>query len=595
MFAYNPDKQEKLYSKTYVIIAIACTLLGGLGVGICSTLFATGEETYEIWQSYFSNAYIVILNLLPPIIISAIFYLVCNSAVWSFVITNILVMVPTFINYYKMAFRGDCFIATDMALAKESQKMLDSYSLFINGRIVGYLVSFAVCSALLAIFARGRLRIRWQRFVAAAALTLASLLLIPVYFSDHIYNVETYNEKIELQWNDSQMYKSKGFVYPFLHSVKGLFPTPPAGYNEKEVKAQLDKHKYADIPSDKKVNIVCVMLEAYSDFSLFEELTFVNDVYGKYHELEDMGYSGTLVTDIYAGDTRISEREFLTGMPYARMDDFASPTNSFVWYLRKNGYYTTGSHPLNAWFYNRENINKNLGFESYYFSENYYKERTGQDIVWDGTFFPMMLDIYKTRDKSKPYFSFSITYQGHGPYSDTVPQFEEPYVESDHVSEGDMNILNNYLNAQKGTTDYLYNYVKEMLATEEPLVIVLFGDHKPWMGNNGSVYEAYGISIDTSTEEGFLNYYSTRYLIIANDAAKEVCQNDFSGKGEPLSVSFLMNKVFELCGYKGDSYMQLASEIMNRKGVIHRADNFDSGDNLLYDQISYYYRKNYLY
>ena len=595
MFAYNPDKQEKLYSKTYVIIAIACALLGGLGVGICSMLFATGEETYEIWQSYFSNAYIVILNLLPPIIISAIFYLVCNSAVWSFVITNILVMVPTFINYYKMAFRGDCFIATDMALAKESQKMLDSYPLFINGRIVGYLVSFAVCSALLAIFARGRLRIRWQRFVAAAALTLASLLLIPVYFSDRIYNVETYNEKIDLQWNDSQMYKSKGFVYPFLHSVKGLFPTPPAGYNEKEVKAQLDKYKYADIPSDKKVNIVCVMLEAYSDFSLFEELTFVNDVYGKYHELEDMGYSGTLVTDIYAGDTRISEREFLTGMPYARMDDFAAPVNSFVWYLRKNGYYTTGSHPLNAWFYNRENINKNLGFESYYFSENYYKERTGQDIVWDGTFFPMMLDIYKTRDKSKPYFSFSITYQGHGPYSDTVPQFEEPYVESDHVSEGDMNILNNYLNAQKGTTDYLYNYVKEMLATEEPLVIVLFGDHKPWMGNNGSVYEAYGINIDTSTEEGFLNYYSTRYLIIANDAAKEVCQNDFLGKGEPLSVSFLMNKVFELCGYKGDSYMQLASEIMNRKSVIHRADNFDSGDNLLYDQISYYYRKNYLY
>ena len=36
----------------------------------------------------------------------------------------------------------------------------------------------------------------------------------------------------------------------------------------------------------------------------------------------------------------------------------------------------------------------------------------------------------------------------------------------------------------------------------------LFGDHKPWMGNGGSVYEEMGIDFDTSTLAGFRNYYA---------------------------------------------------------------------------------------
>ena len=63
------------------------------------------------------------------------------------------------------------------------------------------------------------------------------------------------------------------------------------------------------------------------------------------------------------------------------------------------------------------------------------------------------------------------------------------------------------------------------------MVIVLFGDHNPWMGDANSVYSKLGIDLDLSTKEGFLNYYATRYLIWANDAAKEVLGCDFQGEG----------------------------------------------------------------
>ncbi len=590
MFAYK-TANEKLYGAWYVFFSFVCTLFGGFTVGMCSLLFASGPYGMDVWLSYLENPYIFALNVCPPIIISAVMYLICNRAVWSFVLTNVLVIVPSLINYYKIAFRGDCFIFSDITLVTEAGRMLEDYKLFIDKRVAIYIAVLAIGTALLALFARGRFGTGKKRFIAAAALTLASLLLIPLYVSDSIYESKTVNNTVERTWTDSRLYMSKGFVYPFLHSVKDAFPTPPDGYDKSEVVDELSKYTDEGIPSDKKVNIVCVMLEAYNDMSRFKELTFTEDIYAKYRELEALGYSGTLVTDVFAGDTRITEREFLTGLPFDYIDTFSAKSNSYVWYLRENGYTTEGSHPLNAWFYNRQNINRNLGFENYYFTENYYKEHCGGDITWDSAFFPEMYKIYTGRDRAKPYFSYSISYQGHGPYDSASASFEAPYVVSDHVSEADKNIMNNYLHAQKGTTEYLHAFAMDMLATEEPLVLVFFGDHKPWMGVGGSVYTSYGINIDTSTEEGFMNYYSTRYLILANDAAKKVCGNSFMGGGETLSPHFLMNKVFELCGYEGSAYMQFTDGVMAETPVVHRSSEVPA----LYDNVSYYYRRNFAY
>lgn len=590
MFAYKTER-EKLCSPIAVTFALLCALFGGFVTGMCSLFFASGPYGMDVWVSYLNNPYIFALNVVPPIILSAVLFLITNRAIWSFVFTNLLVIVPSLVNYFKVAFRGDCFIFSDITLVVEAGRMLEDYKLFIDKRIAIYLCVFVLGCVMLALLARGRFLASRRRLISAASIALASLLLIPLYVSDDIYDTKTQNNTVERTWTDSRLYMSKGFVYPFLHSVKDAIPTPPSGYDKDEAAAALGKYTDEVISDDKKVNIVCVMLEAYNDMSRFEELTFAEDIYAKYRQLENMGYSGTLVTDVFAGDTRITEREFLTGLPFLYIDDFTKKSNSYVWYLRENGYTTEGSHPLNAWFYNRENINRNLGFENYYFTENYYKEHCGGDITWDSAFFPEMYKIYTERDKSKPYFSYSISYQGHGPYDSVTANFETPYVVSDHVSEADKNIMNNFLNAQKGTTEYLYKFALDMLATEEPLVLVFFGDHKPWMGVGGSVYASYGINIDTSTEEGFMNYYSTRYLILANDAAKETCKNGFSGEGETISAQFLMNKVFELCGLKGSAYMQFASEVMRETPVVHRLHTVPK----LYNDVSYYYRRNFAY
>ena len=78
------------------------------------------------------------------------------------------------------------------------------------------------------------------------------------------------------------------------------------------------------------------------------------------------------------------------------------------------------------------------------------------------------------------------------------------------------------------------------------------------------------MNLDTSTEEGFYNYYGTRYLIWANDAAKEVLGKDFTGEGIAVSPCFLMNVLFDQCGWGGGSaYLQLMDQVMAQVPVIN--------------------------
>ena len=183
--------------------------------------------------------------------------------------------------------------------------------------------------------------------------------------------------------------------------------------------------------------------------------------------------------------------------------------------------------------------NQYLGFENYYFVENYYEQFTGGEVAMDEVLFPEIINFYEeNKETGKPYFSFNVSYQGHGPY-DSEQYWWSPKDTFIDNSDGKLTdsqqcILETYLGSIWNTNQNLAAFFDYFREEEEPVVIVLFGDHNPWMGDDGEIYDALGINMDLSTQEGFLNYYSTRYLIWANDAAKEVLDNDFSGEGPDI-------------------------------------------------------------
>jgi hypothetical protein len=191
-------------------------------------------------------------------------------------------------------------------------------------------------------------------------------------------------------------------------------------------------------------------------------------------------------------------------------------------------------------------------------------------VAYDDVFFPdleqRLGDYFAENDA--PLFSFNVTYQGHGPYNTEKTYWGEGYCTGNYSDEA-RKALNNYFHLVQDTSAYLVHLRDYLESLEEPVVLVLYGDHKPWMGNQGVYYEELGISLDTSTTEGFYNYYSTQYLIWANSAAKAVLGQDFVGQGPDLSPCFLMDQVFQLCGWEGSAYMQAQRPVADSLSVLH--------------------------
>ena len=558
------------------ITGLGCCI-GGLGLFFAATAYVK-LHSWALLFSYLSNPLILFLNLLPAVLLIWFFYFLSRRAWVGFLGGFLPVVGLSLVNYFKIRLRSDPVLAVDLRLAAEAGGIVGGYTLDLTW-LVWFAVGCLVVGLLFAILLipKATQDHRDRAFGALSCLALMAVAFVSLYINPQIYQKTANNDYIN-QWSDVEVYVSKGCVYPFLYSFRDMFPTPPAGYDEQKAQELLSSYGDADIPEDKKVSVLSVMLEAYcdlTDFAYLAEQENVARVYAPWHALEEQSVSGDLLTNIFAGGTVDSEWGFLTG--YTTHDDFRSPTDSYVWYLKNQGYRTVGGHPGFGWFYNRQNVNRYLGFDEYQFTENYYGQLVDPTAAQWNSDHILMEDLLKQMQEETakgPCFSFSVTYQNHGPSDGTSSPEAYLTPEDSGLTEETCHIFNNYLKGVEKTISAVENLVQGLEEMEEPVVLVLFGDHKPWAGNGNSAYANIGLDFDLSTIEGFTDYYSTPYLIWANAAAKEALDKDFVGPGGDFSPCFLMTEVFDQCGWEGPGFMQLSRELREISPLIHSQNLF---------------------
>lgn len=565
------------------LLSALLLVLASIGLGMLSLHFAAVFRADEMFGSYFENGWIAALNIIPCVWLTLLLWFAVRRAGLAFALSSLIVMGFTITSWLKLQFRNDPLLFEDILLVKEAGNMAEQYQLLITKSMVAAAVLLISVVILLTFAAHGRPGGK-TRLIGIAVLLV---LLIParaVYTSEEVYTDKTANHDLINRWSSTQLYVSKGFVYPFLYSARTALDTAPAGYHAPEAEEVLAQYQDADIPPEQKVDVLSVMLEAYADFSVYDQIAWKADPYAAYHKLEAEGVSGNLLTNIFAGGTIDSERCFLTG--YANMGSFRTPTNSYVRYFADQGYTVTGSHPSYDWFYNRLNINQNLGFESYRFLENHYGALTNGEIAMDSVLFPELVRLHEAEKSDKPYFSFGVTYQGHGPYTRDQNDYETTYIQPGVYTAETEYILNNYFGSIAETSAQLDAFFDHYRASDRPVVIVLFGDHKPWLGDGGSVYAELGIDLNhTDPDAGFRNYYGTRYLIWANDAAKQTLGRDFTGEGRDIGPYFLMDELFRLCGWQGPAYMQATRAVSQAVPVINTSGLYMQ-DGVVTDKLS---------
>ena len=605
-------KKERRFSLTRKQIAIdgiLAVLFGAaLGLAVLLNTARYGTVTAELTRDFLTHPIVIALNLLPVVVLTVGFWLL-TGRVWAAAIPPMAVFLfGSFTNYFKIYYRSDPVVAADLRILREVGNISERYPIVLTRWMIAEIVIFGLLLAAfvaMSIVRRRRFRegktgktVRRSAALTVRAVCLAilialiALVIFPLYNSESAYYyTDLASDSTYLQrYDPADQYVSHGFVFSFFRSVYRSVERPVDGYSEELAKSILARYTDADIPEDKKIDVIAVMLEAFADFSGYDEIDFTDDVdiYGEWHRICEEGVSGQLVTNIFAARTINSERNFLTGFDTSN-DDYYEDSTSFVRYFKDQGYTVTGAHPGENWFYNRRNINERLGFDEYYFRQNRYESFGYEDgIVPDAVFLEDVWRLYEERDKTKPYFNFNVTYQNHAPYSDAsapaIRFVSETQFAGQEGGDGLRNILSNYFNGIYQTNQALGTFVDHARGSDRPIALIFFGDHKPWLGGGNSVYEGLGINLDLGTEEGMLNYFSTSYVIWMNDAAKEVLGEGlseeekaarFSGNGGCSSPFFLIGKLFDMAGWEGPAFMQLERDFQREQAIaINREAEF---------------------
>ena len=602
----------------YGLLLIACAVLT-----LCTLLLTYSNFSPKILKGFFEKPLILLVNYAIVCGIALLLFGLIGRAWIAFLVTAVLCMGVAIGNYYLIIIRNDPLQFEDLSCIREALAITDAqgYELRLSGRLIWTVAACIGMTGLLALLSRWQMRIHWLRLIPLA-LGILVFFQVKGWIEDpNLVNDTKYYKYINT-WNSTEIYVSRGILYSFTRTALSD-PGKPEGYDEAQAAKLYNEYKDEPLPEDRKVDVFVIMRESYSDLS---ELSIAEgregaidfSAYDNYHHLKaESVLTGNLVTNGFGGNTKNAERCFLTGNYTLR--EWRKPVNSYVWYLRSQGYYAEGAHPFNGWFYNRRNINRYLGFQDYLFREDGFEELVEEEdqIADDRILFDQVWNQYQSylQEHDGPYFNFTVTYEGHGPYHYRRNDYSTRFVKVDPNSSDGI-AMNNYLSCCAKRDEELLELIDRFRKSERPIVLLTFGDHKATLGadiNNytTAAYEHYGMNLNLKDAEGFLNYYTTDYVIWMNDAALE--QLHFIGEtpkiGPTISPCYLMNVLFDTLGWgEGPAYLQAMDDTMEtlpifstkgRYGTLEDLHNVPTGPAAQAYRdarfLSYYWRTNFFY
>ena len=527
------------------------------GIFLLSSLFLSSQN-YEkdLFHYYLTNKEILFLNWIPIFLVTLLLSFLCRSMRTGIFISAILWNLLAYTHSLKVIYRQEPLKFSDISFLREASIMARRYSLNLDVEkilmVVALVALLVVLSIPLTVGSRpapvlGRLVGSLLTFFLLVAVTANVLMDSGRYMAlgtDSGLNI----------WQELNGFESKGFSYPLFYTLRGLGGYRYRDYDEQNAKELAKTFVDKPIPEGKKVNIVAIMLESFKDFKKYEnpKLVFNRNPYTFWYELANDGIHGTLAVNTFGGGSITTESCFWSG--YRTNPLYNRPRHTYVSYLKSQGYHTEAFHPSDGLFNNRHNIYPNVGFDNYFYSQNYFSKILHAGVLPDKEFFPLLMERFKEETKKdEPYFSWSITYQGHGPYPDSYIEREIEYVPfQEGYDRAEWFAFNNYLGSVADTSEQLRTVV-DTLRDAEPTILILFGDHSPSMGDNAVGMTMTGIPADLSTIEGSINTYETPYIIWANPAARALYGKDFKGEGPTIDPNLLMTEVFHQLGWEGSA------------------------------------------
>lgn len=550
-----------------VLAIIAALVYFYFLIGGIETFLNNDPEQTAAWKKEKPNAFF--FNVIITFSIFLLFFGLFNRFLVSFILTNGVVWFLAAMSYFKFSFLGEYLYPWDMMLYDNVLNLLPNLIKEVDfGKVLLYFFGAVALIAALAAFIRIKkperlLRLNiWKRLFLIA---LAAGFLSVFIFYRSIPNVETSLKDAgvtNITFDQNRNYKTNGFFLTFLLNMQSAIVLPPSGYNEKNINAIIQDLGPRPIPTGsslkEKPNVIIIMSESFWDPTVVPTLEFAEDPMPNVRKHQN----GNILTSTFGGGTSNVEFEALTGFTNMFLPPGSVPYQQYIKhelpalprYLDGLGYQTTAVHPYPKWFWNREQVYRHLGFEEFIdidgFDDPLYKGPFVSDEQVTRT---LIEQVEGTED---PLFAYAITMQNHTSYnSNKYPDFT---VETKTPPEVDpvFNLLLRSFTQGIADADAAFKELTDHFDTsEEPTLIVFFGDHLPALGHDYKLFKQAGFVPKGPGEENweledFKDMHTTPLAIWSNYGA------EIPDMGT-ISPSFLAPVIFDLAGIEKPLYYSL--------------------------------------
>lgn len=478
------------------------------------------------------------LILLSAAILTAFYALALlvpkRNFVWLCITVVIVGLAVT--NSILLCFRITPLAATDIALLTSVFEIMGIY-LTVWQIILLVLLVLVVIAGLIYL----GIRMKKQVYHPLLAVCNAVISILAVVLMIHIGDARGWLQTEFANLPDA--YADNGFVYCFTRSLFDRGISKPDTYDEDTVDNILeDMKKQKTNEVEEKPNIIFIQLESFMDLKRMQGVTYSEEPTPVYSSLRKTCPGGFLKVPSVGAGTANTEFEILTGMTldYFGAGEYPYKTvlqdetcESMAYNLRELGYRTGVLHNNTGSFYSRNKVFANLGFD-YFVSSEYMENLSYNPIGWakDKVLTGQIQHILKAT--SEPDLIYTITVQDHGKYPTEL--LENPHIKVSGFAPEDeerQNAFTYYVNQCHETDAFLGSLIATLNAFEEPVVLVLYGDHLP--------------NLDITEEElASGNLFQTEYVIWSNKKMLE--DYELSKKNENLYAYQLSAHVLKLFG-----------------------------------------------
>lgn len=499
----------------------------------------------------------LLLNILPVLLVILLLFFLTRKLFFSVSATAVVCILFAIIDRVKVSMRQEPLLPTDLTLVKEALTIVKTFPM---AQIIGIAILLIAFIALLVL---SFLKSKGAAIPAMPRLAGILLVILCAFGANHFWyaNKVLYDgyPTVDNPYFQVNQYNTKGMIYSFLHQFNITQMKAPEGYHAAYFENEEDTDWTAP-EGQKYPHIVMIMGEAFSDLSENKHLDFTGyrDPLQNFKAIQadENTYSGHIVVPNFGGGTSNTEYDVLTGCA-TRYLDSPLPSYNFIHgdfdgmprQLRKLGYETLSIHPGYAWFYNRQNVYPDLGFEKTYFLEDsfdletqglggYINEVATMDKIID------TLDTHM-KEKDTPLFSFTVTIQNHGPYEKRYGNLPANFSTDVPLNENQTDLLTQYFKGISDADEQIGRLKEYAENSDEPIVLVYFGDHLPGFSNGMEFFDLldYPINANGSLEEQ-LAVYETPYFIWQNDSAKALRDINKAAAELELPADGLMSSQF---------------------------------------------------